>query len=144
MRISPDARKGESCWITPSTAAAGTIIQTARGASSFDTNSANEADGVAPSEATCWTAAALVSNTTQRCPLRMRRRTMLAPIRPRPIIPSCIGVLQEPSYNARCSETVTDCGLVSELSGLPVPRVISVLMLSALFLLIGYQVSKRV
>jgi hypothetical protein len=37
------------------------------------------------------------------------------------------------------------CGTwLSDLSGLPLPRVISILMLSGLFLLIGYQVSKRV
>ena len=30
------------------------------------------------------------SNTTQACPARMSRRTMFAPIRPRPTIPSCI------------------------------------------------------
>jgi hypothetical protein len=37
------------------------------------------------------------------------------------------------------------CGTwLSERSGLPLPRVISILMLSGLFLLIGYQVSKRV
>jgi hypothetical protein len=36
------------------------------------------------------------------------------------------------------------CGTwLSDLSGLPPPRVISILMLSGLFLLIGYQVSKR-
>lgn len=33
---------------------------------------------------------------------------------------------------------------LSDISGLPLPRVISILMLSGLFLLIGYQVSKRV
>src|SRR5262245_48212954 len=39
------------------------------------------------------TAFADLSNTTHWWPPRSRRRTMLAPIRPRPISPSCIGLL---------------------------------------------------
>ena len=38
------------------------------------------------------TAAALWSNTTALCPCARSRRTMLAPIRPRPIIPICMPV----------------------------------------------------
>ena len=36
------------------------------------------------------TLAGCESKTTQACPPRIRRRTMLPPIRPRPIIPSCM------------------------------------------------------
>src|SRR5262245_30275511 len=45
----------------------------------------------APSPASSCTASALRSKTTHSWPSRMRRRTMLAPIRPSPIIPSCTG-----------------------------------------------------
>ena len=45
----------------------------------------------APSATMPATASGLTSNTTQSWPARVKRRTMLAPIRPRPIIPSCMG-----------------------------------------------------
>ena len=44
----------------------------------------------APSPSSSFTASALTSYPTHSWPLRIKRRTRLAPIRPRPIIPSCI------------------------------------------------------
>ncbi len=71
-----------------STAAAGTIIQTARGFESLLRKSSSESAPVAPSFASAVTTSAEVSYTMHLCPPLMSRRTMLAPIRPRPIIPS--------------------------------------------------------
>src|ERR1700742_5236741 len=73
-----------------STKAAGIISQTARGDASFSTKSSSDDEGVAPSAANACTVSAFLSKTTHWWPLRNRRRTMLAPIRPRPIIPSCM------------------------------------------------------
>ncbi len=73
-----------------STTAAGTISQTARGGLSFPTKSSSEPAPVAPSPARPFTLAAFMSQTTHSWPAFIRRRTMLAPIRPRPIMPSCI------------------------------------------------------
>ena len=73
-----------------STTAAGTISQTARGCSSFCTNSSSEDAPTAPSSTSAFTDSGWTSYTTHWCPPRIRRRTMLAPIRPRPIIPSCM------------------------------------------------------
>src|ERR1019366_133342 len=81
---------GTSWAVMLSTAAAGTIIQMARGASSFATKSASDDDPVAPSSASCFTLAVFRSKTTHDWPPLLRRRTMLAPMRPRPIIPNCI------------------------------------------------------
>jgi hypothetical protein len=74
-----------------STEAAGTIIQTARGFVSFPTISAKAALPTAFSPTSFATAFGDLSNTTHRCPLCIGRRTMFAPIRPRPIIPNCTG-----------------------------------------------------
>ena len=75
-----------------STKAAGTMRQTARGLASFFTNSATGDAPVAPSLTSVSTAWGERSYTTHVCPLRMRRRTMLPPIRPRPIIPNCMAL----------------------------------------------------
>ena len=77
-----------------STTAAGTISQIARGFSSFLTKSASEAepDRAFPRPARS-TAFGDMSKTTHSWPPLRSRRTMLAPIRPRPIIPSCMGDL---------------------------------------------------
>src|SRR5215204_7014251 len=45
---------------------------------------------IAPSSTSAFTASGLRSLTTHSWPPRRRRRTMLAPMRPRPIIPICI------------------------------------------------------
>ena len=69
---------------------AGIITQTARGRSSLATKSSGLSAPTAPSPASPATASGFTSYTTHSCPSRINRRTMLAPIRPRPIIPSCI------------------------------------------------------
>src|SRR5207249_3214003 len=88
--MSPGSSDGRRSAIVLSTTAAGTISQTARGFSSFLTRSASEDDPVARSLTISLTVSGDMSKTTQSCPPLSRRRTMLAPIRPRPIIPSCI------------------------------------------------------
>ena len=45
---------------------------------------------IAPSLAIALTLSGLKSQATHSCPSRINRRTMLAPMRPKPIIPSCI------------------------------------------------------
>ena len=74
-----------------STTAAGTINQTARGFSSFFTRSASEEAPTAFSWANSVTACGDLSKTTHWWPPLSSRRTMFAPILPRPIMPSCIG-----------------------------------------------------
>src|SRR5579875_1755631 len=64
----------------------------ARGRSSLATKSRRSVVPLAPSDSRVLTASALMSYTTQWCPSRMSRRTRFAPIRPSPIIPSCIGL----------------------------------------------------
>src|SRR5882762_3033782 len=75
-----------------STTAAGTISQIARGFASFSASSASEAAPVAFFLTNSSTAFGDLSNSTQLCPFLMSRRTILAPIRPRPIMPSCISI----------------------------------------------------
>src|SRR6266702_5080160 len=79
----------KSCSVA-STTAAGTMSQIARGFLSFLTKSLREFAPAAPSLASCFTESALRSYTTHLCPFFCRRRTMLAPILPSPIMPSCI------------------------------------------------------
>ena len=90
MRMSSFWSSGESSAMLESTTAAGTMSHTARGGVRALTNSATDAAPVAPSPASCFTAAWLRSYTTHWCPAFISRRTMFAPIRPRPIIPSCM------------------------------------------------------
>jgi pyruvate/2-oxoglutarate dehydrogenase complex dihydrolipoamide acyltransferase (E2) component len=71
-------------------APAGTMIQITRGVSSCRTTSSRSFAGAAPSFWYFVTTAGSRSNATTECPCCMRRSTMLPPIRPRPIIPSCI------------------------------------------------------
>ncbi len=73
-----------------STAAAGTINHTAHGFSRFFTSSASEDVPTAFSAANCLTTFGDLSKTTHWWPPWSSRRTMLAPIRPSPIIPSSI------------------------------------------------------
>src|SRR5512143_834125 len=88
--MSPDSSKGVSVAIAESTAAAGTMSQTARGAASLPTKSASDSAPVACSAESAATACGDLSNTTHSWPPRISRRTMSAPMRPSPIIPSCI------------------------------------------------------
>src|SRR5262245_21750207 len=92
MRMSPDSRWGKSSAMVASTTAAGTINQTARGLSSFFMKSRTEEAPTAFSLTSASTAWGVRSKTTHWWPARRSRRTMLAPIRPRPIMPSCIKV----------------------------------------------------
>src|SRR5688500_971041 len=66
-------------------------MKTARGGASAATSLAGEPALVAPSAARAAIASSARSCTTHWCPPRKRRRTMLPPIRPRPIIPICMG-----------------------------------------------------
>src|SRR5665213_789217 len=73
---------------------AGNITQTARGLSfNVWTTSSSDATAVAPSFASASRGLALASNTTQVCPAFIRRRDMLPPIFPNPIIPICIAAV---------------------------------------------------
>src|SRR5262245_41969469 len=92
MRMSPRSRWGRRSAMVWSTAPTGTMSQTARGLVSFSASTASEAAPAAFSLTRSRTAFADLSNTTHSWPSRRRRRTMLAPIRPRPIIPNCIGL----------------------------------------------------
>ncbi len=74
---------------------AGTITHAARGLSSLETKSSSDSAPVAPSPARSSIAFGLTSKTTHSCPARISRRTMLAPIRPSPTIPSCMGRILE-------------------------------------------------
>jgi hypothetical protein len=93
--VSSDWSFAARSFTEASTTAAGTISQTERGGFSFATKSSSEAAPAAPSAASPRTVSALRSHTTHSWPARMRRRTMFAPMRPRPIIPSCIGASEE-------------------------------------------------
>src|SRR6266446_3298524 len=88
--MSPFCNRGARSSSVPSTAAAGIISQTTRGVLSCLTNLSSDEAPVAPSPANCFTLASLLSYTTHSWPPRNSRRTMLAPIRPKPIIPYCI------------------------------------------------------
>src|SRR6185312_6932000 len=92
MTMSPDSSVLASSSITPVVIApAGTITHTTRGAVSFSASSCSEDTPVVlSSPAIASTASGLWSYTTHSCPPVTTRRAMLAPIRPRPIIPSCI------------------------------------------------------
>src|SRR5262245_27259779 len=83
-------KMGSRSAIIVSTAAAGTINQTARGFSSFFTKSAREDAPMAFSRANSSTTFGALSNTTHCWPPRNSRRTIFAPILPRPTIPICI------------------------------------------------------
>src|SRR6185437_8871416 len=90
MIVSPDSSAGSRSAIVLSTAAAGTMSQTARGFLSFLARSASEELPTAFSLARSWTAFWDMSKTTHSWPPARSLRTILAPIRPRPTIPSCM------------------------------------------------------
>jgi hypothetical protein len=90
MTMSPGSRWGTSASSTLSTTPAGTMIQIARGRDIFAASSCSEAAPAAPCSTSAATAAGRPSWTTHGMPWPSRRRTMLAPMRPKPIIPSCI------------------------------------------------------
>src|SRR5262247_3072698 len=90
--MSPFSSVGRRSAMVLSTTAAGTMSHTARGLSSFFTKSASEVDPTAFSCTSSCTVLGDLSKTTHWCPPLMSRRTMFAPIRPSPIIPSCMAV----------------------------------------------------
>src|SRR5262245_31372254 len=92
MTVSPGSSSAATWSTIRPVIAAGTITQTARGPFSFATRSSMEVAPTAPSASSSATASGLTSKTTHSCPSRIRRRTMFAPMRPSPIIPSCIRV----------------------------------------------------
>src|SRR5437868_6408493 len=94
--MSPEARWGTRSLMVASTAAAGTISQTARGVSSFFTRSTIVEAPTALARVSSSTAFGDLSKTTHRWPPARSRRDMFAPIRPSPIIPICMaGSFQE-------------------------------------------------
>src|SRR5215469_7211470 len=92
MTMSPSSSFSARPCSVASTTAAGTISQTARGRCSFFTRSSRDVAAIAPSRSTSFTDAAFRSKATHWCPALCSRRTMLAPILPSPIIPSCIDI----------------------------------------------------
>src|SRR5579871_151166 len=91
MIVSPGSIRPASFITVPSVASPdGTMTHAARGLVSFLTKSSIESAPAAPSFARPFTLSGLRSNTTHSWPARIKRRTMFPPIRPRPIIPSCI------------------------------------------------------
>src|SRR5262249_27920381 len=102
MRMSPASRWGTRSAMVLPTTAAGTINQTARGFSSFFVSSAREEAPTAFSSTSSFTAFGDLSKTTQLWPCFRRRRTMFAPIRPSPIMPSCIATLLSTKVHQSC------------------------------------------
>src|SRR5262245_60298371 len=90
--MSSGSRRGVRLAIVLSTAAAGTINQTTLGFRNFLTRSCIDDDPTAFSPTSSLTALGDMSKTTHSWPPLIRRRTMLAPILPRPTIPNCMNV----------------------------------------------------
>src|SRR3569623_579604 len=94
MIVSPDSsflpRSSTVASVGPP---AGTMTQMRRGFGIALIIASSESAPVAPSDASCFTASALRSYATIVWPFFMSRRAMLAPIRPSPIIPSCMWLL---------------------------------------------------
>src|SRR5882672_974634 len=109
MRMSPFSRNGRRSAMVVSTAAAGTISHTVRGGSSFFTKSASEEAPTAFSWVSSCTAFRDLSKTTPWWPPLTSRRTMLAPMRPSPIIPSCITASFTASRVGRLKDAVNGC-----------------------------------
>ena len=100
MAMSPGTSRSPSVSMASSVGSPwGSMTQTARGVARPVTTPARSVAGTAPSAATAATAFGSWSQTTQRCPARIRRRAMLAPIRPRPTIP--ISAMRRPPAAAR-------------------------------------------
>src|ERR1019366_8642643 len=94
MMMSSRFRRPPRAWTVSSvTAPAGSIDQTARGPSpSFCARSSTDAAAVAPSLASSSRESAPREYTTQSWPAFIRRRTMLPPMRPSPIMPICMAL----------------------------------------------------
>src|SRR5215831_19828545 len=100
--MSSGSRSGVRLAIVLSTTAAGTISQTTLGLRNFLTRSSTEDDPTAFSPTSSLTASGDLSKTTHSFPPLIRRRTILAPILPRPIIPNCIDVSFCCPYQCLC------------------------------------------
>src|SRR5438105_3768369 len=90
MRASPPSRWAATSSTTAPVTPAGTISQTGRGGVNLPTRSATEVAPTAPERASASTAAVSWSYTTHSWPACTQRRTRFAPMRPSPIIPSCM------------------------------------------------------
>src|SRR5215467_12042771 len=110
MMTSFRASRGVSSSTVLSTNAAGTINHAVRGGLSLAAKSFRDIAFTAPSFTTASRASGFLSKTTHWCPPRMRRRTIFAPIRPRPTIPSCIRPLFE-LRNPNLREHAADYGV---------------------------------
>src|SRR5882724_2464694 len=112
MTASPATSPGTSLASVASTTPAGTINHTARGLVRWARKSSSEVEPIAPSLTSALTASADTSCTTHWWPPWIRRRTMLAPMRPRPIIPICMypprGRIAARSTRCRRAELLED------------------------------------
>src|SRR5262249_37984144 len=90
--MSSGSRRGDRPAIVLSTTAAGTINQTTLGLRNFLTRSCSDDDPTALSPTSSLTALGDMSKTTHSWPPLIRRRTILAPILPRPTIANCMNV----------------------------------------------------
>src|SRR2546422_3212768 len=102
ITMSPRVRWGTSCSIVLSTACPdGTITQATRRPVSCLQTSARSRAPFAPSCTCAWIASELRSYTTTSCPPWSSRRTMLPPMRPNPIIASCIAAPPSDGHGQR-------------------------------------------
>ena len=92
MIVSPRSSSGASDAIVASTNAAGTMIHTWRGAVELADEVVERAGPRHAVAGEGRTAFGSTSKPTHSWPAPSRRRTMFAPIRPRPIMPSCMRV----------------------------------------------------
>src|SRR5215831_1507794 len=100
--MSSGSRKGVRPAIVLSTTAAGTINQTTLGFRNFLTRSCSDDDPTALSPTSSLTALGDMSKTTHSWPPLIRRRTILAPILPRPTTPNCMNVSFCYLYQSDC------------------------------------------
>src|SRR6266508_552168 len=111
MMMSSASNASASCMTVWPVTDAGTMIHAARGLVSFDAKSASDDEPVAPTSASSFTFGSLWSYTTQSWPSFMRRRTRPLPMRPSPIIPSCIAAPLSVSIS-RCVQGVRSANAV--------------------------------
>src|SRR5262249_44365723 len=90
MMMSSASNSAASSVTVPPVTDAGTMTHAARGFVSLEAKSESDDAPVAPMSASSLIFGSLWSNTTHSWPSCMSRRTSPLPIRPSPIIPSCI------------------------------------------------------
>src|SRR5918994_2125738 len=108
MMMSSASNSSASCTTVSPVTDAGTMTQAARGLRSFDAKSASDDEPVAPRSASSFTFGSLWAYTTHSWPSFIRRRTSPVPMRPSPIIPSCIAAPLSVSIS-RCVHRGTIC-----------------------------------